>query len=472
MTEAPARPGGPAVPADAGRPDEAPLPGGSQVLAVAVEHARRGVRLQVTLRWVLVAFVGLTIAVVPPTRGTLACAIIAAGYAFFALAVALWVGYGGGPPHQPGGEPPHQPGGEPPHQPGGEPPHRPGGGPPRRYRGDRPVRLAWVALLGDLAVIAALTLLTGVHDPQSWTADVLITGFLLVPVLAATQLRPRVCAAVVVPAVLVYLAAGIATQEANQEPWASLLLRTLAAAGVAAGCVGLSRIQRSRVDTIGRLVQARGDLLGELTDLEQRERRTMSEHLHDGALQYVLAARMDLEDARDSAGPGADAEAFARLDRALDESVRLLRSTVADLHPAVLARAGLPAALRDLASAAAARGGFTAEVDTSGWPDGLRTTADALLHRTARELLANAASHARASSVRVTLGFDGVRAHLVVSDDGVGLDPEVASRRLAGGHIGLASHVVRVEAAGGSLALAPGSPGTSASVELPAGIAA
>ena len=47
---------------------------------------------------------------------------------------------------------------------------------------------------------------------------------------------------------------------------------------------------------------------------------------------------------------------------ALVESSRLLRSTVAELHPAVLARAGLPAALRDLARTAAARGGFTAEV--------------------------------------------------------------------------------------------------------------
>ena len=410
------------------------LPGGSEVRAVAVEHARRGVALQVVLRWVLVAFVVLTVVTVPPTSDLLGCALIAAGYACFALAITLWTTHGS----------------------------------------ERAVRLAWVALLGDLVVLAVLTLLPGVNAPQSWTSDVFTTGFLLVPVLAATQLRPRVCTAVVVPAVAVYLFAGIATQEANDEPWASLLLRTAVAAGVAAGCIGLSRIQRSRVGTIGRLVQVRGDLLGQLTDLEQRERRTLSEHLHDGALQYVLAARMDLEDARDSAGPGADPEAFARLDRALDETVRLLRSTVADLHPAVLARAGLPAALRDLAGAAAARGGFTAEVDTTGWPDGLRTTADPLLHRTARELLANAAAHAHADRVRVAVGFDGTRAHLVVADDGVGLDPEAAARRLASGHIGLASHVVRVEAAGGSLVTAPreprsaGNPGTVVTVEVPA----
>ena len=128
-----------------------------------------------------------------------------------------------------------------------------------------------------------LALLTGIATPQSWTADVLMTGFLLVPVLASAMLRPTVCAAVVVPAVLVYLVAGVATQSANAEPWASLLLRTLVMAGVGAACVALSWIQRSRVTTIGRLVRARTDLLAELTDLERRERRTLSEQLHDSS---------------------------------------------------------------------------------------------------------------------------------------------------------------------------------------------
>jgi two-component system NarL family sensor kinase len=398
-------------------------PGGPAVLAVTVEHARRGVRLQVALRWVLVAFVALTVVFVPPAHDLVTCTVIATCYAVFALAVAVWV----------------------------------------RRGGERAIRLAWVALLGDLVVLAALTLLTGVSTPQSWTSDVVTTGFLLLPVLAATQLRPRVCAAVVVPTVVVYLVAGIATMAANQEPWSSLLLRTTIAVGVAAGCVGLSRIQRSRVEQIGRLVQTRGELLGELGDFEERERSSLSEHLHDGALQYVLAARMDLDDARDSADP----EAFERLDRALTETSRLLRSTVAELHPAVLAKAGLPAAVRELAATASARGGFTADVRADGWPADLRTTADPLLHRTARELLANVAEHARARTAHVTLTFADGRARMGVADDGVGIGADAAGP--GGGHIGLASHAVRIEAAGGSLTIAPGpSSGTVVAVDVPA----
>jgi two-component system NarL family sensor kinase len=393
------------------------------VLAVAVEHARRGVRLQVALRWVLVAFVALTVVSVPPAHSVATCRVIAACYAVFALAVAVAV----------------------------------------RRGGDRAVRLGWIALLGDLVVLAVLTLLTGVATPQSWTSDVVTTGFLLLPVLAATQLRPRVCAAVVIPTVVVYLIAGIATMAANQEPWSSLLLRTVIAGGVAAGCIGLSLIQRSRVAQIGRLVQTRGELLGELGDLEQRERSSLSEHLHDGALQYVLAARMDLEEARDSGDP----EAFDRLDRALTETSRLLRSTVAELHPAVLAKAGLPAAVRELAATAGARGGFTAEGRADGWPADLRTTADPLLHRTARELLANVAEHAHARTAHVTLSFADGCARMVVADDGTGIGPDAADP--GGGHIGLASHAVRIEAAGGRLRIGPGpDSGTVVAVDVPA----
>lgn len=387
------------------------------VRAVALEHAQRGVRLQVALRWVLVAFVALTVAFVPPAHDRVACAVIVALYAVFALVVSVWATHA----HPTG---------------------------------------AWVALFVDLAVLGGLTLLTGVRTPDSWTSDVVTTGFLLLPVLAATQLRPRVCAAVVVPTVLVYLAAGIATQDSNEEPWASLLLRSAIAAGVGAGAVGLSRIQRSRVATIGSLVQVRGDLLTQLGGFEERERTRLSEHLHDGALQYVLAARMDLDDAREDGDP----EAFARLDRALTETARLLRSTVAELHPAVLEKAGLAAALRELATAAAARGGFAVEVRTD-WPD--PTPVDPLLHRTARELLANVAEHARAATAHVVLERSGGRARLVVSDDGVGVDPEAAGP--AGGHIGLPSHAVRIEAAGGRMTVAPGHPGTVVSVDLPLG---
>ena len=393
--------------------------------STVVEHSYSGIRLQLLLRGVLVGFVALAMVVFPPDHDRLACRVVVIAYAVWAALVAerTW------------------------------------------RRGPAPLRLMWLDLSVDLAALGVLTLLAGASARQTWTVDVLVNGFFLVPLLAATQLRPSVSAIIVGPTVAVYFAAIVATRVANGlEPWGSILLRTLVLAGVGVGCILLSYIQRSRVATIGRLARTRTELLGELATIEDRERRDLAESLHDGALQYVLAARHDLEDARELADP----HAFARLDRAITESSRLLRSTVAELHPAVLEHTGLAHALRELVHHAEASGGFSAVLDVDGWSEDLRTSADNLLYATARELLNNVVKHARAMKVQLSLADQGELARLVILDDGRGISDRVVEQSLRRGHIGLASYRVRVEAAGGNLTLSRAWPsGTRAEVNVP-----
>jgi two-component system NarL family sensor kinase len=272
---------------------------------------------------------------------------------------------------------------------------------------------------------------------------------------------------VVVPTVAVYLLEGVLTQESDTEPWASVILRTLALVGVGVAAIGLSRIQRSRVAAIAELVADRNQLLTELMTVTDTERRRMAEDLHDNALQYVLAARFDAEDARESAEPAA----FDRLDQALTQSAQLLRSTVSELHPAVLEQSGLAAAVTGLARTAADRGGLELDLEVADWPVSARTPADLLLFSTARELLANVVRHAGAHRLRVELALLAGRAELVVSDDGVGADPAIVAGRLADGHIGLNSQRVRIEAAGGTFTLRTlpaGGTVVAASVPVPA----
>jgi two-component system NarL family sensor kinase len=387
-----------------------------------LEHANRGVRLQLLLRAALVVFLLLTIILIPPVQGAGASYGIVTAYALGAAAFARWAWRGG----------------------------------------DAVAHWGWLGLFADLVVLASLTLVAGVDAQLSWTSNVLVIGFFLLPVLAATQLRPGVCAGVVVPTVVVYLVASLVTQAANDEPWESIILRTFMLASVGVACVGLSRIQRSRVAAIGGLLDDRTRLLDELVHLEDRERRDLSERLHDGALQYVLAARLDLEDL---CGPSAG-EAAARIDHALAESSRMLRSTVSELHPAVLEHAGLARALDDLA-AATARSDLTVEVDVDDWPQALRTPVDSLLFSAARELLSNVVRHADADHARVTLVLDGSWACLVVADDGRGMTNEARQGRLDEGHIGLHSQALRVEAAGGTLTVVGAASGTVATVVVP-----
>ncbi len=332
-------------------------------------------------------------------------------------------------------------------------------------RDQKLVRFMWLALFVDLAALAALAVVASSSVNQSWTSDVLVDGFFMIPILAATQLRPWVSAAVLVPTVAAYLTSSIAAKQANGEPWSSIVLRTGILAGICVGSILLSRVQRSRVLTIGRLVSDRGELITELTTLEDREHRTLSEDLHDGALQYVLAARQDLHEARDTADP----TAFERVDHALLETTQLLRSLMTQLHPAVLDQAGFLPALRDLARMSAERGHFTCAIHAEQWDESLRTSADGLLLAAARELLANVVKHAGAHNVRIELSRAHGMARLRVTDDGRGIRSGEVERRLAEGHIGLTSRRVRLEAAGGSLRVRGGSPtGTVAEVEVPA----
>ena len=265
-----------------------------------------------------------------------------------------------------------------------------------------------------------------------------------------------------VPTVGVYLLSSVSTREANDEPWESLALRVLVLLGVSLGSIALSRIQRSRVMEIATLAIARAGLLAELTDVEERERRQLSEALHDGALQYVLAARMDLEDVRDG-----DPDAVERVDHALTTSAGLLRRTVSELHPAVLDHAGLVRAAEDLAEGLRQRG-YEVDLRAEGMPVRPATEADRVVFAALRELVTNVVKHSGATSVVVELEAQDDRIVASVTDDGTGFDETRADERLAAGHIGLASQRLRVEAAGGRLVATPVEPhGLRMTVSVP-----
>ena len=109
-----------------------------------------------------------------------------------------------------------------------------------RRRADQLVRFVWLALFVDLAALVGLTVVASASVNQSWTSDVLVNGFFMIPILAATQFRPWVCAAVAAPTVAAYPGSSIAAKSANGEPWSSVLLRTCLLAGICVGSVLLS----------------------------------------------------------------------------------------------------------------------------------------------------------------------------------------------------------------------------------------
>jgi two-component system NarL family sensor kinase len=67
----------------------------------------------------------------------------------------------------------------------------------------------------------------------------------------------------------------------------------------------------------------------------------------------------------------------------------------------------------------------------------------------------NVHKHARATRLDVALHRASGRTVLRIADDGIGFDPDILVQRVTEGHIGLASLVVAVESADGSVDFGP-----------------
>ena len=135
-----------------------------------------------------------------------------------------------------------------------------------------------------------------------------------------------------------------------------------------------------------------------------------------------------------------------RMGIALERTVKQLREAVFELHPSILEQAGLAAALDAVAEQQGRRGRFRPHVEVAADATGVD---DQLMFSIGRELITNAAKHARASEVSVRVSRENGSLILEVSDDGVGCDEAGRAAARKGGHIGLASTAERVDALGG-----------------------
>jgi two-component system NarL family sensor kinase len=313
-----------------------------------------------------------------------------------------------------------------------------------------------VATAGDIAAISLLALLSGGAFSHARLA------FFLVPVAVAFRFRPSITSAAVVATTAAYVIQS-AIHPAATQPEAVRFIVTQAGflAWIGVACVLLSMLLARSTELAARLAAARSRLLADAVAAEQRERKALAEALHDQAIQNLLSARHELEEARETVSH----PALERAEDALAETVGQLREAVFDLHPYVLEEAGLEAALRSIAQHAAARAQLELRLDLNYRQ---RHSHEQLVFSAARELLANVVRHAQASELTLRLVESAGELELVLADNGRGFSLPLLAERLADGHIGLATQRVRVEAAGGQMHIvsAPGA-GTRVEIRLP-----
>jgi two-component system NarL family sensor kinase len=197
-------------------------------------------------------------------------------------------------------------------------------------------------------------------------------------------------------------------------------------------------------------------LLERALDAQDIERRRIASALHDDVVQDLAglgfslsasAAKTDSPELRDAAGQ-------------TRQTMRKLRSALVDIYPPSLQRAGLQAAIDDLASSLNA----TVDIDATALT-GLPPEKEALIFRTVQEGLRNAAKHANADHITVRVAVNDGVATALVADDGRGFTPNGGGGRE---HMGLGMLSDLAEEEGGRLRVSsePGA-GTKLELEVP-----
>jgi two-component system sensor histidine kinase UhpB len=185
------------------------------------------------------------------------------------------------------------------------------------------------------------------------------------------------------------------------------------------GRAGIAELIRTFNAMLDRLEAERATSAARALSAQEAERHRIAQELHDEIGQTLTAVLLDLKRVANHAPPSVrnDLHQVQETTRnSLDEIRRIARR----LRPGVLEELGLTSALKAL----------TAEFSTAGLtvhrhldrdiPE-LGKDAELVLYRVAQEALTNAARHAHARTVNLTLRPAGNGIELYVRDDGIGL---------------------------------------------------
>jgi signal transduction histidine kinase len=165
-------------------------------------------------------------------------------------------------------------------------------------------------------------------------------------------------------------------------------------------------------------------LLRNLLHLQERERQTVSHDIHDGIVQYIVGAQMQVEACEATLDPGDHATA-AKLTLAsehLRAAVREGRRLISCLRPPIIDESGLVAAIEHLMGDLARQEGLRVDFDHVGVNRPLPPHLETALFRIVQEALTNVARHSDAKYALVELEGKSDQIIADICDNGRGFD--------------------------------------------------
>ena len=165
-------------------------------------------------------------------------------------------------------------------------------------------------------------------------------------------------------------------------------------------------------------------LAAELQIAEERERRLIAADLHDSIGQILAFSGRELKTLQKSL-PEKTAKSLMEIANQLDIAVEQSRNLSFDLSPSMLYDLGFEVAVEDLVDRMARERKIQCRFENCRSPKPLSDDVKVLLYRSVRELLINAAKHANAGLVKVSLLRSGSDISIQVEDDGRGFDASI-----------------------------------------------
>jgi signal transduction histidine kinase len=194
------------------------------------------------------------------------------------------------------------------------------------------------------------------------------------------------------------------------------------------------------------------------------ERARIARELHDAMSQNLFSLQLTAASAADAVAtdPAATAEHVRTISQLTRDIQAELRALVVDLRPPQLEVEGLVGVLRKHVGllSRAHRVPITADLDAL---DDIGPRTEQALLRIAQEALHNALRHAKADRVSLRLAGRRGGVELVITDDGVGFDPD--DRALRASSLGIVSMRHRARSVGGRLVI-DAAPGRGTSVRV------
>ncbi|MDP9241830.1 MAG: histidine kinase, partial [Actinomycetota bacterium] len=193
-----------------------------------------------------------------------------------------------------------------------------------------------------------------------------------------------------------------------------------------------------------------------LVAAQDEERRRLERNLHDGAQQQLVALAVQLRLLEQMAGKDTEKERelASRLQQSTHDALEQLRDLARGIYPPLLADKGLVTALEGQARKAS----VPTEVRSDGVGRYPQDT-EAAVYFCVLEALNNIAKYSGATKAEVNLAQSDGHLSFVVTDDGVGFDPDEARHGT-----GLQGMADRMDAIGGALKIRS-RPGDGTAVE-------